>query len=56
MQRIPLDNKTILLTGAAGFIGAALTERLLNLKDAKGQPVPLRIFRIGRRTVSGPAA
>ena len=46
MQRIPLDNKTILLTGAAGFIGAALTERLLNLKDAKGQPVPLRIIGV----------
>ena len=31
-DNIQLDNKTILLTGAAGFIGSNLTKRLM--KDA----------------------
>jgi nucleoside-diphosphate-sugar epimerase len=37
MQKINLDNKTILVTGAAGFIGSNLVMRLF--KDAKGSTV-----------------
>lgn len=33
MQNIDLANKTILITGAAGFIGANLAKKLLNDMD-----------------------
>ena len=33
MDRVDLDNKTILVTGSAGFIGANLTLRLLDSKE-----------------------
>ena len=36
MQKINLENKVILITGASGFIGANLAQRLLNdYKDIK---------------------
>ena len=37
MQKIGLDNKVILVTGSAGFIGANLVKRLL--KDVKGATI-----------------
>ena len=37
MERISLDNKCILVTGAAGFIGANLVKRLM--KDVKGATI-----------------
>ena len=37
MERISLDNKFILVTGAAGFIGANLVKRLM--KDVKGATI-----------------
>ena len=40
MKNITLAHKTILVTGAAGFIGAALTERLLSLD------IPMRLIGI----------
>ena len=40
MKNITLAHKTILVTGSAGFIGAALTERLISLD------IPLRLIGI----------
>ena len=40
MKNICLTHKTILVTGSAGFIGAALIERLLSLD------IPLRLIGI----------
>ena len=37
MERISLDNKSILVTGAAGFIGSNLVKRLF--KDVKGATI-----------------
>ena len=37
MEKILLDNKTILVTGAAGFIGSNLVKRLMN--DLKGATI-----------------
>ena len=37
MERVMLDNKTILVTGAAGFIGSNLVKRLF--KDVKGATI-----------------
>ena len=37
MERIDLNNKTILVTGAAGFIGSNLVKRLFN--DFKGMMI-----------------
>ena len=37
MEKISLDNKTILVTGAAGFIGSNLVKRLM--KDTKGTTI-----------------
>lgn len=37
MQKISLDNKTILVTGSAGFIGSNLVKRLF--RDAKGATI-----------------
>ena len=37
MEKINLDNKTIFVTGAAGFIGSNLVKRLL--KDVKGATI-----------------
>ena len=36
-EKADLNNTTILITGAAGFIGAFLTQRLL--KDCKGSTI-----------------
>ena len=46
MRKLTLKDRTILVTGAAGFIGAALTKRLLALRDEDGRPVPLRVVGI----------
>ncbi len=45
-NRLSLSNKTILITGAAGFIGANLVLRLINMKEESGQAVPMRIIGI----------
>ena len=37
MQKIDLNNKTILVTGGAGFIGSNLIKRLFN--DTKGSTI-----------------
>ena len=37
MERISLDNKSIFVTGAAGFIGSNLVKRLF--KDVKGATI-----------------
>ena len=37
MDKICLDNKSILVTGAAGFIGSNLVKRLMN--DTKGATI-----------------
>ena len=37
MEKIILDNKTILVTGAAGFIGSNLVKRLMN--DLEGATI-----------------
>ena len=37
MEKICLDNKTILVTGAAGFIGSNLVKRLF--QDVKGATI-----------------
>ena len=37
MEKISLDNKTILVTGGAGFIGSNLIKRLF--KDTKGSTI-----------------
>ena len=37
MEKISLDNKTILVTGAAGFIGSNLVKRLF--QDVKGATI-----------------
>ena len=37
MEKISLDNKAILVTGSAGFIGSNLVKRLF--KDVKGATI-----------------
>ena len=43
MNNTDLKGKTILVTGAAGFIGAALIKKLLTQKDADGKRIPVSV-------------
>ena len=44
--KIDFKNKTVLVTGAAGFIGAALVKRLIAEKDENGDPLNMLIVGV----------
>ena len=45
-KSISLKNKTILVTGSAGFIGAFLCKRLMSLEDETGSKIPLTLIGV----------